>query len=77
MPTESPLRALHQAASAKLGEYFETILPSAFTTPAEEYRFACESVAVADKNCRAFFIFTGPDRARYLNAVLKIGRAHV
>ena len=26
--------------------------------------------AVADKNYRAFFNFTGPDRARYLNAIL-------
>src|SRR5579862_5376162 len=70
MPTETPLRTLHEAADAKLGEYFETILPSRFTNPAEEYRFARESVAVADKNYRAFFNFTGPDRARYLNAVL-------
>jgi folate-binding protein YgfZ len=70
MPTETPLRAVHEAAGARLGEYFETVLPSRFTDPKEEYRLARESVAVADKNYRAFFQFTGPDRARYLNAVL-------
>jgi len=70
MPTETPLRSLHEAAGARLGEYFETTLPSSFIEPKQEYRYARESVAVADKNYRAFFNFTGPDRARYLNAVL-------
>ena len=70
MPTETPLREVHEAAGARLGEYFETVLPSRFTDPKEEYRHARESIAVADKNYRAFFNFTGPDRVRYLNAVL-------
>ncbi|HLW99097.1 MAG TPA: glycine cleavage T C-terminal barrel domain-containing protein [Candidatus Acidoferrales bacterium] len=70
MPTENPLRSVHEAAGARLGEYFETILPSSFTNARDEYRHARESVAVADKNYRAFFNFTGPDRARYLNAIL-------
>ncbi|HXQ98179.1 MAG TPA: aminomethyltransferase family protein, partial [Candidatus Limnocylindrales bacterium] len=70
MPTETPLRSLHEAAGARLGEYFETILPSSFDNPREEYRYARDSVVIADKNYRAFFNFTGPDRARYLNAVV-------
>jgi folate-binding protein YgfZ len=70
MPIKSPLRALHEAAGAKLGEYFGCELPARFTEPSEEYRFARETAAVADKNYRAFFNFTGPDRTRYLNAVL-------
>src|SRR3989449_3228770 len=53
-----------------MGTWFGCSLPSRFTTPAEEYRFARESVALVDKNYRAYVAFTGPDRARYLNAVL-------
>src|SRR6266851_6217613 len=53
-----------------MGNWFGCSLPSRFATPAEEYRFARESVALVDKNYRAYVAFTGPDRARYLNAVL-------
>src|SRR5437899_12624404 len=53
-----------------MGTWFGCFLPSRFTTPAEEYRFARESVALVDKNYRAYVAFMGPDRARYLNAVL-------
>jgi len=67
---DTPLRAGHEAAGAQLGEYFGCVLPARFTEPREEYRFARETAAVADKNYRAFFNFTGADRARYLNAVL-------
>jgi folate-binding protein YgfZ len=35
-----------------------------------EYRAARESVALIDKNYRAYLRFTGPDRVRYLNAIL-------
>jgi folate-binding protein YgfZ len=70
MPIESPLRAMHEAAGATLGEYFGCVLPARFTEPREEYGFARKTAAVADKNYRAFFDFTGPDRTRYLNAVL-------
>src|SRR5258708_8260560 len=57
-------------AGAQMATWFGCSLPSRFTTPAEEYRFARESVALVDKNYRAHIAFTGPDRARYLNAVL-------
>ena len=48
----------------------DVVLPARFTDSHEEYRYARESAALADKNYRAFFNFTGPDRVRYLNAVL-------
>ncbi len=35
-----------------------------------EYRAARESVVLVDKNYRAYLRFTGPDRVRYLNAIL-------
>jgi folate-binding protein YgfZ len=70
MLIESPLRALHESAGATFGEYFSCNMPARFSDPREEYLFARESAAVADKNYRAFFNFTGPDRTRYLNAVL-------
>lgn len=70
MPIQTPLRALHESAGASLAEYFGCELPARFTDPREEYSFARITAAVSDKNYRAFFNFTGPDRARYLNAIL-------
>lgn len=61
---------MHESAGATLGEYFGCVLPTRFTEPREEYGYARKTAAVADKNYRAFFDFTGPDRTRYLNAVL-------
>jgi folate-binding protein YgfZ len=70
MPIQTPLRALHESAGATFAKYFGCELPARFTDSREEYSFARETAAVADKNYRAFFNFTGPDRARYLNAIL-------
>src|SRR5579864_1951209 len=70
MPIQTPLRALHQSDGATFAEYFGCELPARFTNAREEYSFARKTAAVADKNYRAFFNFTGPDRARYLNAIL-------
>jgi folate-binding protein YgfZ len=67
---ETPLASLHKSAAAALAEYFGCEMPSRFSDPAEEYRFARETVGVVDKNYRAWFDFTGPDRTRYLHAVL-------
>jgi folate-binding protein YgfZ len=53
-----------------LGEWFGSALPDDWGDPAEEERFAIESVALIDKNYRAYLSFTGPDRVRYLNAIL-------
>ncbi len=70
MATESPLREQQEKAGAKLALYFDCLLPESFTDLASEYRLARESVAVIDTNYHAFFYLDGPDRVRYLNAVL-------
>jgi aminomethyltransferase len=67
---ESPLRQLHENGGAKLATWFGTLLPDRFRSFEAEYRFARETVALADKNYRAFLFLTGPDRVRYLNAVV-------
>jgi folate-binding protein YgfZ len=69
-PLDTPLRAIHEAAGAQIAEYCGCLLPGRFSDTHEEYRLARETAGVADKNCRAIFNFTGPDRVRYLNAVL-------
>src|SRR5438477_3992053 len=66
----TPLAATHLAAGAKMGVWFGCALPDYFGDPAAEYRAARESVALIDKNYRAYLLFTGPDRVRYLNAIL-------
>jgi len=70
MPLETPLLGLHRSAGATIGEYFGTLLPSRFGDFAAEYRALRETVALVDTNFRAFFSFTGPDRQRYVNAIL-------
>jgi folate-binding protein YgfZ len=67
---ETPLATLHRTDGAVMGEWFGCVLPSRWTDTAEEERFAVESVALIDKNYRAYLAFTGPDRVRYLNAIL-------
>src|SRR5260370_32479949 len=66
----TPLAATHLAASAKMGVWFGCALPDDFGNAATEYRYARETVALIDKNYRAYLGFTGPDRVRYLNAIL-------
>src|SRR5689334_10614339 len=67
---ETPLEAVHAAAGAKMGVWFGCALPDYFGDPAAEYRSARDTVALIDKNYRAYISFTGPDRVRYLNAIL-------
>jgi folate-binding protein YgfZ len=67
---DTPLAALHQQAGAKMGVWFGCALPDDFGDWQREYRFAHKSVALIDKNYRAYLSFTGPDRVRYLNAIL-------
>jgi folate-binding protein YgfZ len=66
----TPLAATHLAAGAKMGVWFGCALPDYFGDPAAEYRSARDTVALIDKNYRAYLSFTGPDRVRYLNAIL-------
>ena len=67
---DTPLAALHQRAGAKLGVWFGCNLPDDFGDWRTEFTFAYNSVALIDKNYRAYISFTGPDRARYLNSIL-------
>lgn len=66
----SPLLEVHRSEGATLGTFFGCTLPARFSTVEAEYRAAHESVILADTNFHAIFRFEGPDRARYLNAVL-------
>jgi folate-binding protein YgfZ len=70
MPLETPLLDLHKAADAEMGEYFGTLLPARFGDFGAEYRAIRRAVALVDANFRALFSLSGPDRHRYLNAVL-------
>jgi folate-binding protein YgfZ len=69
-PIATPLAELHRSAGARMGEWFGCALPSDFGDPREEQRFANETVALIDKTYHAYLVFTGPDRVRYLNAIL-------
>src|SRR5438477_7205450 len=66
----TPLAGLHRARGANLGVWLGCELPSDFDDARAEFFFAKQSVALIDKNYRAYLSFTGPDRVRYLNAIL-------
>jgi folate-binding protein YgfZ len=66
---DTPLAALHRKNGASMGVWFGCDLPDNWGSPQTEEQFACNSVALIDKNYRAYFSFTGPDRVRYLNAI--------
>jgi len=53
-----------------MGVWFGCALPDTFGDAAAEFLQARDTVALIDKNYRAYLSFTGPDRVRYLNAVL-------
>jgi folate-binding protein YgfZ len=67
---ETPLAGLHKGARATMGTWFGCVLPDHWIEPRAEQEFARKSVALIDKNYRAHLSFTGPDRVRYLNAIL-------
>lgn len=67
---ETPLATLHREAEAKMGVWFGCALPDAFGDWRTEYEAAKNGVALIDKSYRASFSFAGPDRVRYLNAIL-------
>jgi folate-binding protein YgfZ len=70
IPLPTPLAGFHREHGAQMGVWFGCALPDQFGDWRSEYRFARESVALIDKNYRAYLDFTGPDRVRYLNAIL-------
>jgi folate-binding protein YgfZ len=54
-----------------MGSWFGCALPDSFVADWQaEYRLLRETVGVIDKNYRAYLEFTGPDRVRFLNAIL-------
>jgi folate-binding protein YgfZ len=67
---ETPLGGVHRNAGAKMGVWLGCALPDDFGDWQREYFLAKQSVALIDKNHRAYISFTGPDRTRYLNAIL-------
>jgi folate-binding protein YgfZ len=67
---ETPLAALELAEGAKLAESTGCVLPEVFTDFESEYRAARESVALFDTNWHAAITLAGPDRVRYLNAIV-------
>src|SRR5256884_9757463 len=69
-PIPSPLAGVYASAGARMGVWFGCALPDNCGDPAAEYRFANQTVALEDKNYRTHLKFTGPDRVRYLNAIL-------
>ena len=67
---ETVLSEVHRKNGTVLGSWFGCALPEQFGDWGNEYRFLRNAVALLDKNYRAYLKFTGPDRVRYLNAIL-------
>jgi folate-binding protein YgfZ len=67
---ETPLLEKHLAAGAKIARYHGCVLPETFSNFEDEYRAARESVAIFDTNWHAIIELSGPDRSRYLNAIV-------
>ena len=64
------LDQMHRDSGAEMGVWFGCALPANFGDWQREYRRLRENVGLVDKNYRAYLKFTGPDRVRYLNAIL-------
>jgi len=67
---DTPLLNEHRAAGAPLAEYHGCVLPEKFSDASAEYNAAKSAVALFDTNWHATFSLTGPDRVRYLNAIV-------
>lgn len=61
---------MHRKDGAGMGVWFGCDLPSDFGNWRAEYRSLRETVGLLDKNYRMYLAFSGPDRVRYLNAIL-------
>ena len=66
----SPLANAHRTAGVAMGVWFGCALPDDFGDARAEQSYLRNSVALVDKNYRAYLSLTGPDRVRYLNALL-------
>jgi folate-binding protein YgfZ len=67
---ETALSEAHRKNGASMGVWFGCALPDSFADWQTEYRALRKGVGLIDKNYRAYLSFTGPDRVRYLNAIL-------
>jgi folate-binding protein YgfZ len=67
---ETPLTNEHQAAGARLSDFSDCVLPESFSDFDSEYRAARERTAQLDTNWHAVITLKGPDRVRYLNAIV-------
>jgi folate-binding protein YgfZ len=67
---ETPLRVREASLGAEFATWFGCTMPERFAPLEIEYRLARETAALIDKNYRAFIYASGPDRLRFLNAVL-------
>jgi len=70
LPLDTALRTEHDRLGACFAEYFCTHLPERYDAIETEYRFGREAVALIDTGYQAIARLDGPDRVRYLNAVL-------
>ena len=64
------LAEAHRRKGAEIGVWFGCALPNHFGDWEAEYRMGRETVALLDNSYRTYLEFTGPDRIRYLNAIL-------
>src|SRR5277367_1886254 len=67
---DTPLLDEHKIAGAILASIHGVTLPEQFTSFADEYRAAREAVAIFDTSWHTIVELTGPDRVRYLNAIV-------
>jgi folate-binding protein YgfZ len=67
---DTPLLDEHKIAGATIASFHGVTLPEQFTSFADEYRAAREAVAIFDTNWHSIVELTGPDRVRYLNAIV-------
>ena len=67
---DTPLLDEHKLAGATLTSFHGCTLPDTFTTFADEYRAAREAVTIFDTNWQTIVELSGPDRIRYLNAIV-------
>lgn len=64
------LEAEEKAAGAEFAEREGCVLPAKFAGFEDEYRAGREAAALFDTNWHATFLVKGPDRVRFLNAVV-------
>jgi folate-binding protein YgfZ len=68
---DSPLLNRHEAAGATMATFSGCMLPESFSADWEdEWSLAREAVALFDANWHALAALAGPDRVRYLNAIV-------